>query len=60
MPYSLYDALIKLSMKFHGFFAAHSVPMVVIIRLDRIIHLFSLDCPIKSGNDDFKKSQIVI
>jgi len=25
--------------------------MVVIIRLDRIIQFFSLDCPIKLGND---------
>jgi hypothetical protein len=28
---------------------------VVIIRLDRIIQSFSLDCPIKSGNDGNNK-----
>jgi len=31
-----------------------AAPMAVIIRLDRIIHAFPLDCPIKSGNDGKK------
>jgi len=29
--------------------------MVVIIRLDRIMQFFLLDCPIESGNDRNKK-----
>jgi hypothetical protein len=33
---------------------ANSAQMAVIIRLDRIIHVFPLDCPIKSGNDEYE------
>ncbi|OGW56019.1 MAG: hypothetical protein A2Y81_00710 [Nitrospirae bacterium RBG_13_43_8] len=35
-------------------FIANLIPLVVIIRLDRIIQSFPLDCPIKSGNDGMK------
>jgi hypothetical protein len=39
---------------------ANSVPMVVIIRLDRIIQFFYLDCPIKRLCRNYLKCEFVI